>query len=76
MLNAGAGILLFDADDPDSDSESYFAINAGAKLYYNVHERVSLVVSPQGDIAFSKEEEVGTNNSWVWPITAGIALRI
>jgi hypothetical protein len=30
------------------------------------------VVSPQGDIAFSDEAEVGTNNSWVWPVTAGL----
>jgi len=36
----------------------------------------ALLLSPQGDIAFSKEDELGTNNAWVWPFTAGIRLAL
>ena len=39
-----------------SSSETYFAINAGAKLV---------------DITFSDADFVGTNNSWVWPLGIG-----
>jgi hypothetical protein len=71
-LNAGAGAVQFAGDLPDA--KTYFAINAGAKLGIQVADAVELLVSPQGDIAFSKEEDVGTSNSWVWPL--GIGLRV
>jgi hypothetical protein len=51
---------------------TYPAINAGAKLAYNFNRSLAFVLSPQGDIAFSKEDELSTNNSWVWPVTAGL----
>ena len=35
----------------------------------------ALVLSPQGDIAFTKKDELGTDNAWVWPITAGLRLN-
>ena len=65
----------FSADVEGADSYTYFAINAGAKLYYMFTENVGLVVSPQGDIAFTKEEEIGTSNAWVWPLSAGLAFN-
>jgi len=37
---------------------------------------LSLVLSPQGDIAFSDEGDVGTTNSWVWPFTAGLRVGL
>jgi hypothetical protein len=33
------------------------------------------VLSPQGDIAFADEDELGTTNAWVWPVTAGVRVR-
>ena len=70
ILNAGAGAMTFDVDG--GSSNTYPAINVGAKIGYRLSERVSLLLSPQGDIAFSDEDELGTNNSWVWPFTAGL----
>ncbi len=58
------------------DTETYFAINAGAKIYIMVADQVDLVISPQGDIAFSDKDVLGTDNAWVWPLTAGINFRI
>ena len=73
-VNLGAGAVTFDvAGAPQSFT--YPAINAGAKLAYGVTPQVAFVLSPQGDIAFSKESEVGTTNAWVWPITAGLRVR-
>ena len=48
-----------------------FAINAGAKIAYNFNRSFAVVLSPQGDIAFSKKSELTTTNAWVWPFTAG-----
>jgi hypothetical protein len=72
LVNLGAGMVSFDVA---GTSKTYPAINAGAKLTYNFSPRLGFVISPQGDIAFSKKDELGTTNAWVWPISAGLRLR-
>ena len=72
IVNLGAGAVTFDVDG--GDSFTYPAINAGAKISYNFNESIALVLSPQGDIAFSDEDEITTTNAWVWPVTAGIRI--
>src|SRR5919112_4550017 len=71
IVNLGVGAVSFDVGGP-TGSLTYPAINAGAKLAYNFNRSLAFVLSPQGDIAFSKESELSTNNSWVWPVTAGL----
>lgn len=72
ILNLGVGTVSFDVDG--AESNSYFAINAGAKLAYNFSPSLALVLSPQGDIAFTKEAELGSSTAWVWPVTAGLRI--
>ena len=72
VLNLGAGVVNFDVDG--AEGNSYFAINAGAKLAWNFSPSLALVLSPQGDIAFSKKSELSTSSAWVWPITAGFRI--
>jgi hypothetical protein len=72
ILNLGAGVVNFDVDG--AEGNSYFAINAGAKLAYNFSPSLALVLSPQGDIAFTKESELSTTSAWVWPVTAGFRI--
>ena len=74
IVNAGAGALTFDAGG--AGSNTYPAINVGAKIGYRLSPRLSLLLSPQGDIAFTDDKELGTNNSWVWPFTAGVRIRL
>jgi len=74
IVNAGGGAMTFDVDG--GASHTYPAINLGAKIAYRLSPRVSLLLSPQGDIAFTDEEEVGTDNSWVWPFTAGFRIGL
>jgi hypothetical protein len=74
IVNAGAGAMTFDVDG--AGSNTYPAINVGAKIGYRVSPRASLLLSPQGDIAFTKDAELGTSNAWVWPFTAGIRLAL
>ena len=74
ILNAGGGAMTFDVDG--AASSTYPAINVGAKIAYRLTPRVSLLLSPQGDIAFTDEDEVGTSNSWVWPFTAGFRVGL
>jgi hypothetical protein len=71
IVNLGAGAVTFDVENAPLNF-TYFAINAGAKVAYNFNRSVAFVVSPQGDIAFSDEAEINTNNAWVWPVTAGL----
>jgi hypothetical protein len=74
IVNAGAGALTFDPDG--ASSKTYPAINVGAKIGYRLSPRVSLLLSPQGDIAFTRDDELGTDNAWVWPFTAGVRLAL
>jgi hypothetical protein len=71
IVNLGAGAVSFDVDGAP-ESLTYFAINAGAKVSYNFNRSIALVFSPQGDIAFSDEAELSTDNAWVWPVTVGV----
>jgi hypothetical protein len=74
IVNAGAGALTFDADG--AGANTYPAINVGAKIGYRLSPRVQLLFSPQGDIAFTDDEDVGTSNAWVWPFTAGVRIGL
>ena len=71
IVNLGVGAVTFDVGGA-AGSFTYPAINAGAKISYNFNRSLAFVLSPQGDIAFSKEDELTTDNSWVWPVTAGL----
>jgi hypothetical protein len=73
VVNLGAGALNFRPEG--GDSKTYPAINAGAKIGYQVSPRFTLLLSPQGDIAFTDEDELGTTNAWVWPFTAGARIN-
>jgi hypothetical protein len=73
LLNAGLGLMAFKADVEEAETNSYFAINAGAKFYYLVGENIGLVFSPQGDIAFVDENDGFTGGTaWIWPFSAGV----
>ena len=74
IVNAGAGALTFDPDG--ADASTYPAINVGAKLGYELSPRVTFLLSPQGDIAFTDDEALGTSDAWVWPITAGVRVGL
>ena len=71
IINLGAGAVSFDVEGAPK-TYTYFAINAGAKIAYHLNRSVAVVLSPQGDIAFSKSDDLTTNNAWVWPFTAGL----
>jgi hypothetical protein len=74
IINAGGGAMTFDVDGVSSNT--YPAINVGAKIAYQLSPRASLLLSPQGDIAFTDEAEVGTSTAWVWPFTMGLRLGL
>jgi hypothetical protein len=73
IANLGVGAVGFDIEGAD-ETKTYLAINAGAKLSYSFNRSLAFVLSPQGDIAFTKKEDLTTDNAWVWPVTAGIRL--
>jgi hypothetical protein len=72
-LNLGAGAVTFGGDLPES--KTYFAINAGAKVGIRLSPSLEFLISPQGDIAFTKEADLGTTNSWVWPLGVGLRAK-
>lgn len=76
LVNAGGGVLNFKPDAEGAESNTNFAINAGAKLYYMFADNAGLVISPQGDIAFTSEDDGFTGTTaWVWPFSAGVVFN-
>lgn len=74
LVNLGAGLMTFGVDAPGAETRRYFAINAGAKLYYQFSRSLGLVISPQGDIAFQDSDDFGASTAWVWPVSAGLRI--
>lgn len=74
LVNLGAGAVSFEVEGAP-ETNTYFAINAGAKIAYNFNRSVAFVLSPQGDIAFSKKDELTTSDAWVWPFTTGLRIN-
>lgn len=74
-VNLGAGAVTFAPDAPGDPSFTYLAINAGGEVGYRLDDRISVFLSPQGDIAFSDEAELGTGDAWVWPVSVGVEIR-
>lgn len=74
LVNLGVGAVSFDVQGSPG-TYTYPAINAGAKIAYHLTRSFAVVLSPQGDIAFSKKSELTTTNAWVWPFTVGLRLR-
>ena len=72
LVNLGAGAVTFDVA---GTKKTYAAINAGAKIAYNFSRNFGFVLSPQGDIAFTKKADLNTTNAWVWPLTVGLRVR-
>ncbi len=68
-VNLGGGLVQFGGDL--AESFTYPAINAGAKIAIALSDQFDLLISPQGDIAFTKEAELGTKAGWVWPFGLG-----
>jgi hypothetical protein len=75
-VNAGAGAMSFNIDASGVDTETYFAINAGAEIGYWVSDNVAVFASPQGDIAFADEDALGTDMAYVWPFTGGLKVKL
>jgi len=72
-VNLGAGLVQFGGDL--AESFTYPAINAGAKIAIALSEQFDLLLSPQGDIAFTKEADIGTKAGWVWPFGLGLRAK-
>ena len=69
MKSSVALALLLALPAGASAQEASSGMEAGSRVLIEARGGVNV---PQGDIAFSKAEELGTSDAWVWPFTAGI----
>lgn len=87
--NLGAGAMSFKVKDgPALETETAFAINAGAQIGYGFSPNFEIFANLQGDIGFIDKDngnvfgpltELGLydgSSAWVWPLTAGLKIRI
>ncbi len=87
VLNGGLGFTTIDTDSFQGRSfnETYFAINFGAKVAYNITPRIDVFASSMGYVTFADDDDTvffenipgGTAFDTVFsvPVTAGISIR-
>ncbi len=93
LVNAGAGLMSFNLQDAPSldsvETDTNFAINAGAEIGYEVSPNLDIFLNLQGDIAFVSGnpggdklfdvlEDAGlfdASTAWVWPFSIGFKLK-
>ncbi len=91
--NVGAGGSTIDLDEftvsgvPVDFSETYFSLNGGLKLGYNLSPSVNLFIGSQAYLMFTDEQDTallsvlspeldpaGFDTAWTFPVTAGFAI--
>jgi hypothetical protein len=81
MLNAGTGLIRIRRPEISIPSfgvhvrartDNEFGVNGGAKLMYGLTSGVDLVLSLQGDVAIRGD----AYDPWVWPVSAGLRIRL
>lgn len=88
IINGGLGITTIDTDSYQGSSfnETYFALNFGAKVGYDLSRQADIFVSSMGYITFADENDTryfadipgGTSfdTAFSLPITAGVTIRL
>jgi len=93
LFNVGAGATTLDTDafpgaGPDGDvTQTYFALNGGVKLGYDVNPTVNVWVGSQMYVTFTDDADLVTlaalspsvspfTTAWSFPITAGIRFNL
>ncbi len=91
--NVGAGGSTIDLDEftvsgvPVDFSETYFSLNGGLKLGYNISPSVEVFTRSQAYLIFTDEQDTallsvlsseldpaGFDRAWTFPVTAGFAI--
>lgn len=76
IIPVGVGAVAFDPRAPSMGKKSYFAVTTGVKFYYYFAERAALSVVAMVDLAFTEKEFLGSSTTWLFPLAAGIAVRL
>jgi hypothetical protein len=74
IVHFGAGGITYKRDTAAASSNTYFALDGGLKIVYDLSRNVSGTLTAAATVAFADEETVG-GDSWSFPLGVGLALR-
>lgn len=73
LLGGGGTTLEFRDTDR---TETYPGVNGGLRFGYQVDENVKVFADGRARLAITDEEDLGTDNAWSIPLTAGVEIAI
>lgn len=75
IFYVGAGGIAFDPEAADAERRTYFAMNGGMKLIFDVSRHVAWTLDLGFAVAFSEEAYSG-GEVWFWPLGIGLAYHL
>ena len=71
----GGGGTTLDFRDADR-TETYPSVNGGLRFGYQVDENVKVFADGRARLAITDEEDIGTDDVWSIPLTAGVEVAV
>jgi len=76
LASLGAGATTFDSKVEGAVTRTRFATNGGVRLAYRLGMRADAFLGGQSYLIFTDEELQGARTNWVFPVSAGLKIRV
>lgn len=76
LASVGAGAATFDSKDETVESLTRFSTNGGLRIAYRLGRSADAFVGGQSVLIFTDEEVQGTDRNWLFPVSAGLKIRV
>jgi len=75
LVPLGAGAVTFDPQSEAIPSYTYPAVNTGLMFQYHFHPQIAVTFDALATLAFTSQNDLGTDFVWLLPLAAGILAR-
>lgn len=76
LASLGAGAATFDSKVEGAETLTRFSTNGGLRVAYRLGQRADAFLGGQGHLIFTDEARQGADTNWVFPVSAGLKIRV
>lgn len=76
LASLGAGAATYDSKVEGAASRTRFSTNGGLRVAYRLGQRADAFLGGQSYLIFTDEELQGADTNWVFPVSAGLKIRV
>ena len=76
LASLGAGAATYDSKVEGAVSRTRFSTNGGLRVAYRLGQRADAFLGGQSYLIFTDEELQGADTNWVFPVSAGLKIRV